>query len=112
MTRQRSPWMQGPEGRPLNLCSPARKGWEIDPEEDPSAGGAALNRSSALPVSLGARPRDLQFRGPLLETRNTMLKNLPYTLSLERSYPAKSSAITSCTRIEGTSIRIASPSLR
>jgi hypothetical protein len=35
------------------------------------------NRSSALPVSLGAKPtcpgvpwRDLKFRGPLLETRN------------------------------------------
>ena len=41
--------MQGPEGRPPNV-SPARKGWEIDPEEDPSAGGAALNRSSALCV--------------------------------------------------------------
>ena len=39
--------MQGPEGRPPNV-SPARKGWEIDPEEDPSAVGAALNRSSAL----------------------------------------------------------------
>jgi hypothetical protein len=35
--------MQGPEGRPANV-SPARKGWEIDPEEDPSAVGAALNR--------------------------------------------------------------------
>jgi hypothetical protein len=58
--------MQGPEGRPPNV-SPARKGWEIDPEEDPSAVGAALNRSSALPVSLGAYPRDLQFRGPFLE---------------------------------------------
>jgi hypothetical protein len=33
--------MQGPEGRPPNV-SPARKGWEIDPEEDPSAVGAAL----------------------------------------------------------------------
>ena len=31
MTRQKSPWMQGPEGRPPNV-SPARKGWEIDPE--------------------------------------------------------------------------------
>jgi hypothetical protein len=43
--------MQGPEGRPPNV-SPAWKGGEIDPEEDPSAVGAALNRSSALPVSL------------------------------------------------------------
>jgi hypothetical protein len=66
MTPQRSPSIQGPEGRPPNV-SPARKGWEIDPEEDPSAVGAALNRSSALPVSLGAKPRDLQFRGPFLE---------------------------------------------
>jgi hypothetical protein len=65
--------MQGPEGRPPNV-SPARKGWEIDPEEDPGAVGAALYRSSALPVSLGAYPtcpgvpwRDLQFCGPFLE---------------------------------------------
>jgi hypothetical protein len=35
--------MQGPEGRPLNV-SPARKGWEIDPEEDASTVGAALTR--------------------------------------------------------------------
>jgi hypothetical protein len=49
MTGQRSPSMQGPEGRPPNV-SPARKGWEIDPEEYPSAVGAALNRSSPLPV--------------------------------------------------------------
>ena len=41
MTAQRSPQMQGPEGRPPNV-SPARKGWEIDPEEDQSAVGAAL----------------------------------------------------------------------
>ena len=66
MTRQESPWMQGPEGRPPNV-SPARKGWEIDPEDDPSAGGAALNRPSALPVSLGPRPSNLQFSGPFLE---------------------------------------------
>jgi hypothetical protein len=65
--------MQGPEGRPPNV-SPARKGWEFDSEEDASAVGAALNRSSALPVSLTAKPRDLQFLGPLLETRNSMLK--------------------------------------
>ncbi len=72
--------MQGPEGRPPNV-SPARKGWEIDLEDDPSAVGAAPNRSFALPVSIGAQPtcpacpgepwgvpwRDLQFRGPLLE---------------------------------------------
>jgi hypothetical protein len=32
-TRQESPWMQGPEGRPPNV-SPARKGWETDPEDD------------------------------------------------------------------------------
>jgi hypothetical protein len=31
------------EGRPPNV-SPARKGWEIDPEDDPSAVGAALNQ--------------------------------------------------------------------
>jgi hypothetical protein len=60
MTRQKSLWMQGPEGRVPNV-SPARKGWEIAPQDDPSAVGAALNRLSALPVSLGAKPRDLQF---------------------------------------------------
>src|ERR1700730_13812400 len=65
--------MQGPEGRPPNV-SPARKGWEIDPEDDPSAVGAALNRSSALPVPLAALPtcpglpwRDLRFCGSLME---------------------------------------------
>ncbi len=47
----KSPWMQGPEGRPPNV-SPARKGWEIDPEADPSAVGAALNRA----VSSRAHP--------------------------------------------------------
>ncbi|MEA2261875.1 MAG: hypothetical protein QOJ51_4700, partial [Acidobacteriaceae bacterium] len=59
---------QGPEGRPPNV-SPARKGWETDPEEDLSAAGAALNLSSTAAVSLGAQPtcpgvpwRDLQFR--------------------------------------------------
>ena len=52
MTRQRSLYMQGPEGRPPNV-SPARKGWETDPEEDPSAVGAALNLSSTPAVSLG-----------------------------------------------------------
>src|SRR5216684_7165107 len=44
--------MQGPEGRPPNV-SPARKGWETDPEEDLSAAGAALNLSSTPAVSLG-----------------------------------------------------------
>src|SRR5580704_11856843 len=53
--------MQGPEGRPPNV-SPARKGWEIEPEEDPSAVGAARNRSSALSVSLGAYPDFLLHR--------------------------------------------------
>jgi hypothetical protein len=37
-------WMRGPEGRPPNV-SPARQGWEINPQEDPSAVGAALNTS-------------------------------------------------------------------
>src|SRR5271163_125854 len=45
--------MPGPEGRPPNV-SPARKGWEVDPENGPSAVGAALNRPSALPVSFRA----------------------------------------------------------
>src|SRR5882724_9205279 len=51
--------MQGPEGRPPNV-SPARKGWETDPEEDLSAAGAALNLSSTRAVSsrviMGLRP--------------------------------------------------------
>jgi hypothetical protein len=38
----KSPWMRGPEGRPPNV-SPARKGWEINCEDDLSAVGAALN---------------------------------------------------------------------
>jgi hypothetical protein len=40
--------MRGPEGRRPKV-SPARKGWEIDPEDDPSAVGASLNRSVPLP---------------------------------------------------------------
>src|SRR5271168_1466591 len=51
MTRQSLPWMQGPEGRPPNV-SPARKGWEINPENDLSAVGAALNLLSAVPTGL------------------------------------------------------------
>jgi hypothetical protein len=47
MTRQRSQWMQGPEGRPQNV-SPARKGWETKIQADPNAVGAALNRSPTL----------------------------------------------------------------
>src|SRR5579859_4086487 len=39
MTLQNRPWMQGPEGRPPN-DSPARKGWEINPEDDLSDAGA------------------------------------------------------------------------
>ena len=38
---RQSPRMRGPEGRPPNV-SPARKGWGINPQEDPSAVGAAL----------------------------------------------------------------------
>jgi hypothetical protein len=34
--------MRGPEGRPPNV-SPVRKGWGINPEDDLSAVGAALN---------------------------------------------------------------------
>jgi hypothetical protein len=49
----KSPWMRGPEGRPPNV-SPARKGWEINFEDDPSAVGAALNLNPLAPVSLGA----------------------------------------------------------
>jgi hypothetical protein len=65
--------VQGPEGRPPNV-SPARKGWEIDREEDPSAVGAALNRcaigseaeGSAVQY-FGTNERSLLFRGPFLE---------------------------------------------
>jgi hypothetical protein len=38
-------------GRPPNV-SPARKGWDINPEDDPSAVGAALNLGPLPPVSL------------------------------------------------------------
>ena len=69
--------MEGPEGRPPNV-SPARKGWEIDPKEDPSAVGAALNQSSALPVSLGAKLRDLQFHF----TRDKCLGHQPKILPI------------------------------
>jgi hypothetical protein len=31
MALQKSPWMRGPEGRPLNF-SPAREGWESIPK--------------------------------------------------------------------------------
>src|SRR5271168_574295 len=79
--------MQGPEGRPPNV-SPAREGWEIDPEEDPSAVGAALYRSSALPVSLGAYP-DPQFCGPFLEMfstgRSAMQRPAVSTIAWKRS---------------------------
>jgi hypothetical protein len=66
--------MDARPGGPTAKRQPSPEGWEIDPEQDPSAVGAALNRSSALPVSLGAKPtcpgapwRNLQFRGPTLE---------------------------------------------
>ena len=46
--------MQGPEGRPPNV-SPARKGWEINPEEDQRRRRRGTKtESSALPVSLRA----------------------------------------------------------
>jgi hypothetical protein len=53
MTRKDCHRCKARRAGPPNV-SPARKGWEIHPEEDPSAVGAALNRSSTLPVSLGA----------------------------------------------------------
>ncbi len=52
MTRQRSPRMRGPEGR-IAKRQPSPEGLG-NPQDDPSAVGAALNRSSTLPVSLGA----------------------------------------------------------
>ena len=52
MTRQKSPWMRGPEGRLPNV-SPARKGWEFNPEDGPSAVGAALNRAVSFRGSRG-----------------------------------------------------------
>jgi hypothetical protein len=85
--------MQGPEGRPPNV-SPARKGWEIDPEEDASAVGAALNRSSALPVSSRGKPKDLQFRGNV-ESRPPQTCHLDRGSAVERSavfFPLSSSA--------------------
>jgi hypothetical protein len=50
MTLQNRPWMQGPEGQPPNV-SPARKGWEINPEDDLSAVGAALDLAPLAAMS-------------------------------------------------------------
>jgi hypothetical protein len=43
MTPQNSPWMRGPEGRSSKL-QPSPEGLGINPEDDLSAVGAALNR--------------------------------------------------------------------
>jgi len=43
MTRRRSPWMRGPEGRTAKR-EPSPEGLGIDLEEDPSAVDAVLNR--------------------------------------------------------------------
>jgi hypothetical protein len=61
-----------PRGPAPNV-SPARKGWETESEEDPSAGGAA----HTLRLSLGTKPTspalsrlavgDLRCCGPLLK---------------------------------------------
>jgi hypothetical protein len=59
--------MRGPEGRLPNV-SPARKGWGINPEEDPSAVGAALcHPGVAESLPRAKSNRDLQFRRPVLE---------------------------------------------
>src|ERR1700678_4575751 len=51
--RPREPALSLSRGRPPNV-SPARKGWEINVEDDPGAVGAALNLRPPRPVSLGA----------------------------------------------------------
>jgi hypothetical protein len=58
----KSPRMRGPEGRPPNV-SPARKGLGINPEDDLSAVGAALNLDPFTPVSLGAYPNSYPGSG-------------------------------------------------
>ncbi|MGB8536589.1 MAG: hypothetical protein WCD57_09255, partial [Acidobacteriaceae bacterium] len=69
---RKSPSMRGPEGRPSKL-QPSPEGLGYQSQADLSAVGAALNLGQLASLSLGAKPRDLQFRGPLLETRNTIL---------------------------------------
>jgi hypothetical protein len=67
--------MQGPDG-PTAKRQPSPEGLGIDPEEDPSAGGAVLNRSSVLPVSLAAYQPVSACRGgicgPILEMFSTV----------------------------------------
>ena len=58
--------MRGPEGRPPNV-SPARKGWEINPEDDVSAVGAAL--------TLGPRTLGLGLPKPLSQLFKKMFDN-------------------------------------
>src|SRR5271170_7161953 len=48
--------MDARPGGPAAKRQPSPEGLGNRSEDDPSAGGAALNRSSALPVSLGAYP--------------------------------------------------------
>jgi hypothetical protein len=75
MTLQKSPRMPGPEGRPPNVSS-ARKGWEIDTEEDPSAVGAALNRSTRAPDI----PRIIRRDGRLGHRAITQRQRAPLAL--------------------------------
>jgi hypothetical protein len=51
MTLQKSRWMRGPEGRSSKL-QPSPEGLGINPEDDLSAVGAALNLCPLPPVSL------------------------------------------------------------
>jgi hypothetical protein len=53
---------QGPEGRSPNV-SPARQGWEINPEDGSSAVGAALN-FRAVPSGLGGLARACSTHAP------------------------------------------------
>jgi hypothetical protein len=81
MTLQ-SPWMRGPEGRPPNV-SPARKGWEINVEDDLSAVGAALKSAPAPTCVI----RALSSRA-LAERRGTCCAPFPLTTPYSSVHPS------------------------
>jgi hypothetical protein len=57
-------------GGPTAKRQPSPEGLGDNHDDDPSAVGAAPDLSPLPPVSLGAKPNDLQFTGTLLETPN------------------------------------------
>src|ERR1700677_340036 len=60
--------MDARPGGPTAKRQPSPEGLGLNPGDDPSAVGAALNPAPLAPVSLGAKPRDLRFA--LMEKRN------------------------------------------